>query len=181
MHLLCGVAWLWWGWETYISECLNSTASCLVTNTSACHGGLARWRKLCSFSKNSVTSPTSQLILQTFRRFTYVTANSPTLPLLHLHRSSLSNASVVSPASQLILQTFFLFSFVTGSSLTSPGEPPMPHAQIFQTTIPLSLQGFVDSNAVCQQMTLLDIHLCYRKILRFWVWPLLFFFIKYKG
>ena len=32
----------------------------------------------------SVTSPTSQLILQPFSRFTYVTAYSPTLPLLHL-------------------------------------------------------------------------------------------------
>ena len=31
--------------------------------------------------------PTSQLILQPFRRFNYVTAHSPTLPLLHLrHR-----------------------------------------------------------------------------------------------
>ena len=33
------------------------------------------------------TSPTSQLILQPFRRFTYVTAHSPTLPLLHLRHS----------------------------------------------------------------------------------------------
>ena len=49
---------------------------------------------------------------QPFRRFTYVTAHSPTLPLLHLHH-------------QLILQPFFLFSYATGSSLTSPGEPPM--------------------------------------------------------
>ena len=39
------------------------------------------------FSKLSVTSPTSQLILQPFPRFTYVTAHSPTLlsPLLR-HR-----------------------------------------------------------------------------------------------
>ena len=37
-----------------------------------------------SFSKLSVTSPTSQLILQSFRRITYVIAHSPTLPLLHL-------------------------------------------------------------------------------------------------
>ena len=33
------------------------------------------------------TSPTSQLILQPFRRFTYITAHSTTLPLIHLrHR-----------------------------------------------------------------------------------------------
>ena len=44
-------------------------------------------------SKLSVTSPTSQLILQPFRRFTYVTAHSPTLPLPHLRHSSFSNPS----------------------------------------------------------------------------------------
>ena len=68
---------------------------------------------LCSFSKFAVTSPTSQLILQPFRRFTYVTPHSPTLPLLHLHHSSISN------------QPFFRFSYVTGSPLMAPGEPPM--------------------------------------------------------
>ena len=57
------------------------------------------------------------LILQTFRRFTYVTAHSPTLPSLYLHHSSFSNPSVASTTSQLILQPFFLFSYVTGSSL----------------------------------------------------------------
>ena len=36
-----------------------------------------------SFSNSSGALPTSQLILQPFRRFTYVTAHSPTLPLLH--------------------------------------------------------------------------------------------------
>ena len=61
-----------------------------------------------SFSNLSVTSPKSQLILQPFRRFTYVT-------------SSFSNPSVASPTSQLILQPLFRFSYVTGSS---PGEPP---------------------------------------------------------
>ena len=35
-------------------------------------------------SQTSVTSPTSKLILQPFRRFTYITAHSPTLLLLHL-------------------------------------------------------------------------------------------------
>ena len=60
------------------------------------------------FSKLSVTAPTSQLILQPFPRFTYVTTHYPTLPLLHLRHSSFSNPS-----------------FVTGFSLMSPGEPPM--------------------------------------------------------
>ena len=72
----------------------------------------ARQVKLCSFSKLSVTSPTSQLILQPFRRFTYVTAHY-------------SNPSVASPTSQFILQLFFRFSYVTSSSLNSPGEPSM--------------------------------------------------------
>ena len=66
--------------------------------------------ELCSFYNLSVTSPTSQLILQPIRRFTYVTAHSPTFPLLHLRHSSFSNLSVASPTSQLILQLFFRFS-----------------------------------------------------------------------
>ena len=57
------------------------------------YGRLARWRKwsarLCgaSFSNPSFASPTSQLILQPFRVFTYIIAHSSTLPSLHLcHR-----------------------------------------------------------------------------------------------
>ena len=56
--------------------------------------------ELCSFSNLSVTSPTSQLILQPFFRFIYVTAHSPTLPLLHLRHSSFCNPSFASPTSQ---------------------------------------------------------------------------------
>ena len=55
-----------------------------------------------SFSNLSITSPTSQLILQPFRRFTYVTAHSPTLPLHHLRHSSFSNPSFASPTSQAL-------------------------------------------------------------------------------
>ena len=58
--------------------------------------------KLCSFSNLFVTSPTSQLILHPFPRFTYVTAHSPTLPLLHLRYSSFSNSSFASPTSQTL-------------------------------------------------------------------------------
>ena len=78
-----------------------------------------------SFSKLSVTSPTSQLIFQPFRDFTYITAHSPTLLFLDLRHSSFSNPCFASPTSQLILQPLFCFSYVTGFSLTSPGEPPM--------------------------------------------------------
>ena len=73
---------------------------------------------LCSFSKLPVASPTSQLILQPFRRFTYVTAHSPTLPLVHLRHSSFSNPSVASPTSQHILQPFRCFTYVTAHSPT---------------------------------------------------------------
>ena len=52
------------------------------------------------FSTLSVNSPTSQLILQPFPRFTYVTTHSPTLPLLHLRHSSFSNPCFASPKSQ---------------------------------------------------------------------------------
>ena len=58
--------------------------------------------ELCSCSNLSVTSPMSQLILQPFHRFTYITAHSPTLPLLHLHHSSFSNPSFASPTSQAL-------------------------------------------------------------------------------
>ena len=55
-----------------------------------------------SVSKLSVTSHTSQLILQPFRRFTYVTVHSPTFPLLHLLHSSFSNPSFASRTSQAL-------------------------------------------------------------------------------
>ena len=57
---------------------------------------------LCSFSNLSVTSPTSQLILQPFRRFTYVTTHFQILPLLPLRHSSFSNLSFASPMSQAL-------------------------------------------------------------------------------
>ena len=93
-----------------------------------------------SFSNLSVGLPTSQLILQPFfrfsyvtaelilqalYRFTYVTAHFPTLPSLYLRHKSFSNPCVALPTSQLILQPFFRFSYVTVSLLTSRGEPPV--------------------------------------------------------
>ena len=83
--------------------------------------------ELCYDYMSSAHSPTfpSQLILQPFRRFTYFTAHSATLPLLHLRHSSFCNPSVASPTSQFILQPFFRFSYFTSSSFNSPGEPSM--------------------------------------------------------
>ena len=71
-----------------------------------------------SFSNPSVVSPTSQLILQPFRCFTYVTAHYPTLPLLHLRHSSIFNPYFASPTSQLILQPFRYFTYITAHSPT---------------------------------------------------------------
>ena len=61
-----------------------------------------KWREGWRMSRASVASPTSQLILQPFRRFTYITAHSPTLPLLHIRHSSFSNPSFASPTSQAL-------------------------------------------------------------------------------
>ena len=71
-----------------------------------------------SFANPFVASPTSQLILQPFRCFTYVTAHTPIFPLLHLCHSSFFNHSVASPTSQLILQSFRCFTYVTAHSST---------------------------------------------------------------
>ena len=62
-------------------------------------GKVGEWARSPTFP---FTSPTSQLILQPFRRFTYVTAYSPTLPLLHLCHSSFSVSSFFSPTSQAL-------------------------------------------------------------------------------
>ena len=76
------------------------------------------------FSNTSVALPTSQLILQPLRRFTYVTAHSPTLPLLlHLRHSSSSNPSFASPASQA-LHLIHLASRPCQSVAAGPGSIP---------------------------------------------------------
>ena len=84
------------------------------------------WRMRCdvrevterSFSNLSVTSRTSQLILQSFRRFTCVISHSPTLPLFHLRHFSFSNVFVALSTSDLILQPFRYFTYVIAHSPT---------------------------------------------------------------
>ena len=136
-------------WDTYVTAHSPTLLSLLIRHRlfayatwRAAHdvkhgwdmrGPLSDMHEQSSFSNLSVTSPTSQLILQPFRRFTYVTAHSPTLPSLYLRHSSFFNPSVASPTSQLIFQPFCRFSYVTGSSLTSPGEPPMTKAVLIST------------------------------------------------
>ena len=66
-----------------------------------------------SFSKPYIASPMSQLILQPFCHFTYVTAHSTALPLLHYVIGT-------SPTSQLILQPFRRFTYVTAHSTALP-------------------------------------------------------------
>ena len=88
------------------------------------------------FSNPSVALPTSQLILQSFRRFTYIAAHSQTLLSLLLRHClftyvtwrathdrydlSFSNPSVASPTSHLILKAFRRFTYVTVHSPTLP-------------------------------------------------------------
>ena len=50
-----------------------------------------------SFSNPYIASPTSQLNLQPFRRFTYIIAHSTTLPLLHLRHRHLTYVTAHSP------------------------------------------------------------------------------------
>ena len=90
--------------------------------------------------QHSVASPSSQLILQLFRCFIYVTVNfatllslllphklscvtmsrahSPIFPSLHLRHNSFSSTSVALPTSQLILQPFLCFTYITVHSPT---------------------------------------------------------------
>ena len=78
-----------------------------------------------------------------FRRFTYVTTHSPTLPLLHLRHSSFSNHPFASPTSQalhlihlaeLILQPFRHFTYVTTHSPTLPSLY-LRHSSFFSPSV----------------------------------------------
>ena len=66
-----------------------------------------------SFSNPFLALPTSQLILQSFRCITYVTA-------LPNEQSIFSKLSITSPTSKLILQPFRRFTYVTAHSPTLP-------------------------------------------------------------
>ena len=97
-----------------------------------------------SFSNLSVTSSTSQLILQTFRRFTYVAAHSPILPLLHLRRSSFSNPSFSSPTSQTLhlIHLASQQSSFPNFSVTSPTHNSFSNPSVALPTSQLILQSF---------------------------------------
>ena len=96
-----------------------------------------------SFSNPCIASPTSQLILQPFHHFAYITAHSTALPLLHLRHRHFTYVTALSPTllfmplwrcliypwwfcnlqwlrpAQLILQPFRCFTYVIGTSPTS--------------------------------------------------------------
>ena len=95
------------------------------------------------------------VVLQAFRRFTYATAHSPTLPSLYLRHSSFTSSSVALPTSQLILQPFIHFSYVTGSSLTLPGEPPLLISPTLITKFSQNIGADTDKNKA-----LTDCHKC---------------------
>ena len=85
-----------------------------------------------SFSKPSLALPTSQLILQPFRcftyvtahfqpfrRFTYVTAHSTALPLLHLHHRHFTYVTAHSPTLLLLYlchSSFYIHSIASPTS-----------------------------------------------------------------
>ena len=152
------------------------------------HGWLARWRKwiACDVreAKGGFDFTYVKFILQPFRRFTYVTAHSPTfaslhlrqihspiLPSLYLRHSSFSNPSVASPTSQLILQPFRCFTYVTVhsptllslhlrhssfsitsfASTTSPGEPPLQSSWLYMMVRKTKLY-FLTANEVTDDM-----------------------------
>ena len=84
---------------------------------------LQHFRRVTYVTAHSPTLPSLHLCrssLQSFRRFTYVTAHSPSLPSLHLRHISFSNPFVASPTSQPTLQPFRHFTYVTAHSSTLP-------------------------------------------------------------
>ena len=91
-----------------LSSCICSTLVFVCAMKGIPIGGFTyvTWRAAHDSGKGkyqlSAASPASQFILQHFRRFTYVTANSPTLALLHLGHSSFSNPSLASSTPQAL-------------------------------------------------------------------------------
>ena len=94
--------------------------------------------ELCSFSNLFVASPTSQVILQPFHRYTYVTAHSPAFPLLHLRHSSFSNAS---------------FASLTSEALHLIHLASRPCLKQFDYLTWLHSQGYRDHNRMTQEKT----------------------------
>ena len=120
--------------------------------------------ELCSFSKLSVTSPTSHLILilQAFRHFTYVTGHFPTLPSLQLRHSSFSNPSVASPTSahSLTLLSLLLrhriFTYITWRAAHAI---TVIHMRVF------ALHSFLNRLTLCRLISDVFYDVCSFKVL----------------
>ena len=128
-----------------------------------------------SFSKPSVSLPTSQLILQTFRCFTYFTVHSPTLPSLYLRHSSFSNPSVALRTSQLILQPFRCFIYFTVHFPTLPSlyvrHSSFSNPYVASSTSQLILLPFrCFTYVTVHSPTLLSLLLCHR-LFTYVTWP----------
>ena len=76
IHTFTAMYWLRITFQTMSSHCKIVTFFKFVRNMGGSPGDVSEEQS--SFSNLSFTSPTSQLILQPFHRFTYVTAHSPT-------------------------------------------------------------------------------------------------------
>ena len=87
--------------------------------TTMYHWQLCRWRKWRACDVGEAEEELEN-DLWPFHGFTYITAHSPTLSLLHLRHSSFSNPSIASPTSQLILQPFHHITYITAHSPTLP-------------------------------------------------------------
>ena len=104
-----------------------------------------RWNDGKAFSNLSVSSPRSQLILQPFHRFTYVTAHSPTLPLLHLRHSSFSNPSFASSTSQALhLASRPCITQHIGSSLATQSRTSGPSKTDLRSNIKTKVISHLD-------------------------------------
>ena len=102
-----------------------------------------------SFSNSSVGLPTSQLILQPFRCFTYVTAHSPILfPLLlrSRHFTYVTWRAAHGARALLILQPFRHFTYFTALSPTLPSvylrHSSLSNPSVASPTLQLILQSF---------------------------------------
>ena len=103
----------------------HSVASSTSQSLHLCH--MWGWA---SSSNSYIASPTSQLILQPFCRFTYVTAHSTTLSLFHLHHRHLTYVTCEAEPHSLTLlsfhprhRSFYNPSVASPMSVTSSTSP----------------------------------------------------------
>ena len=117
-------------------------------------GEATEWleNELCTFSK-------------LFRRFTYATTHSQTLPSLYLRHSSFSNPSVALSTSQLnlqrslIFQSLHRFTYVTAHSPNPSAALPTSQLILQRSLISQPLHRF--TYVTVHSLTLPLLHLCH--------------------